>query len=129
MIANQASIETLIKEYIAYREKSLHYSRKKTDSEKEYNKLLIISNGGTRHYNLNEADKIYRCYCDMLKYDEESKQAETKFLEAEEKLKDLGRILFDATINAEITMPVLNGEIPELKTVTVTFNNGQVMVR
>ena len=56
------------------------------------------------------------------------KSAEDKFNDADEKLKDLGHILFHATITAEIMIPPVNGEELISKQITVSFPNGQALV-
>lgn len=129
MIANHVSeIETIIKEFLEFQEKSLAFTRKRNDAEKEYNKFLTTFNGGIRNYTLNQAEQVYKAYRDMQEFEIKSKEAEERFLEAEDKLKEIGHILFDATINAEISVPSSNGGGPALKSITVTFNEGQVRV-
>jgi len=56
------------------------------------------------------------------------KNAEDKFNEADEKLKELGSILFQASITADIKIPPINGEGVVSKQVTVSFPNGQALV-
>src|SRR5689334_10272585 len=98
MIANSHSvIEYSIKEYIEEKEKWLLYTRKRNEAEKEYNKLLSGFNGEDRNYSLTQADKIYNTYREMLDYEEQSKIAQVRFTEAEDKLKEIGRVLFEAT--------------------------------
>ena len=56
------------------------------------------------------------------------RNAEDKFNEADEKLKELGGILFHASITADISIPPINGEAIVSKQVTVSFPNGQALV-
>ncbi len=122
-------IEPIIREYIECRERSLYFGKMKIDAEKEYNKLLIRYNGEEKHYSLDHANQIYKAYCDMISYGDESAVAHERFMASEEKLREIGRILFEATITAEIAMaPPLNGEQQGTRTVRVSWNNGQVMV-
>src|SRR5688572_33398997 len=94
-----ASVETIIKDYIEHRERSQFHGRKKLDAEKEYNKLLAKFNGHDNHFNLEQADTIYKAYQEMITNGELSTVAHAKFAAAEEKLIEVGRILFEATIN------------------------------
>ncbi len=123
------TIENIIKDYIEHRDKSLYYGKKRIDAEKEYNKLLTKYDGEEKHYSLENANNIYKAYCDMIAFGEESVSAQNRFLESEEKLKEIGQILFEATITADIAMtPAINGGMPGTRTVRVTYNHGQVMV-
>lgn len=128
MIPNNSAVERLIVEYIAQQQKSLYHHKKKTDAEKEYNKLLAISGGEDKNFSLDEAERIYNAYQDMIVNDELSKLAESTFNESYEKLKELGQVLFYASITANIIVPPVNGGLPAQKTVTVTFPNGEVFV-
>lgn len=129
MISNPASeVETLIVDYIGQQQKHLYHHKKKTDAEKEYNKLLTISGGEEKRFSLDEANRIYKAYQEILVNEELSKLAESRFEESYEKLKELGRVLFHASITAEITIPPVNGGLPTSKQVTVTFPNGEVLV-
>jgi hypothetical protein len=129
MISNQASeVEKLIVDYMEQHQKSLYHHKKKTDAEKEYNKLLTISGGEDKRFSLTEADKIYKAYQEILTNEEQYKLAETRFEESYAKLKELGRVLFHASITADITVPPVNGGLPTTKQVTVTFPNGEVLV-
>jgi hypothetical protein len=121
-------LESIIKEYIEHKEKSSFYGRKRLDSEKEYNKLLTKYDGEAKHYSLDQADSIYKAYLEMIANGEESSLAQAKFAEAEEKLREIGQILFEATINAEILLGPSNGEMPVKRAVTVQYHNGQVVV-
>jgi len=107
----------------------LLYHKKKSDAEKEYNKLLVNSGGEDKNFTLGEAEMIYKAYVEMLVNEEQSKNAQTLFVEAEEKLKEIGRILFQASITAEISLPPVNGSPCHTKQVTVTYPNGEVLVR
>jgi len=128
IIPNGSEVEKLIVDYIAQQQKSLYHHRKKTDAEKEYNKLLTISGGEEKRFSLEEADKIYKAYKEILVNEEQSMMAETKFNESYEKLKELGRVLFYASITADVIVPPVNGGVPVQKTITVTFPNGEVFV-
>jgi hypothetical protein len=130
MVASHNSeIEKTIKDYIELEEMSRLYAKKKNDLEKEYNKLLTNSNGEEKNYSLEQADKIYKTYCEMIACEEQSKIANDSFNEAENKLREIGRILYEATIHAEISLPAINGGGPRTKAVMVSYNNGQVYIR
>jgi len=124
-----SEIEKTIKDYIELQEMSRLYTKRKNDLEKEYNKLLTNSNGEEKNYNLEQADKIYKTYCEMIACGEQSRVADESFNEAENKLKEIGRILYEATIHAEISLPAINGSGPRTKSVMVSYNNGQVYIR
>lgn len=128
MADSNSEIENIIKDYIGCKEKSILYSKKRIDAEKEYNRLLTKYNGEAKHYSLAQANQIYKTHREMIAYGEELKRAQDRFTEAEDKLKDIGRILFDATITAEILMPPANGEMPGTRLVTITFNEGHAIV-
>ena len=128
VVTNGSEVEKLIIDYIEQHRRSLYFHKKKTDAEKEYNKLLTISGGEEKNFSLNEADMIYQVYQDMIVNEEQCKLAESKFSESYEKLKELGRVLFHASITADITVPPVNGGLPAQKRVTVTFPNGEVFV-
>ena len=129
MIANPNSeVGKTIRDYIELREMSRLYDKKRKDLEKEYNKLLTNYNGESKNYNLDQADKIYTTYCEMISYGEKSKTASESFNEAELKLKEIGQILYEATIHAEISMPAINGTEAHTRAVMVTYNNGEVVV-
>jgi hypothetical protein len=127
MMTPIVSVENIIREYIEHRERSKFYGRKKLDAEKEYNKLLAKFNGEENHYNLDQANTIYKAYQDMIINGEQSTIAQAKFVEAEEKLVEVGRILFEATINAEIEVDSMRGE-PTRMAVRVDYRNGNVIV-
>jgi len=122
-------VENIIKDYIQYQSHYLSYHKKKNAAEKEYNKLLVISGGEDKNLTLVEAEMIYMAYREMLINDEESKIAEKRFIEAEEKLKEIGRILFQASITAEISIPQVNGTPHQTRQVMITYQNGEVVVR
>lgn len=128
MIAQASTIEQLIRDYIEQKEKSMFYGKKRLDAEKEYNRLLTNYDGEAKHYSLEQADKIYKAYSDMIAHGEESSQARVRFDEAAEKLREVGQILFEATINAVISMKPINGDAATTRSVKVTYNNGQVVV-
>src|SRR6266536_3278512 len=124
-----SEIEKTIKDYIELQEMSRLYIKKKNDLEKEYNKLLTNSNGEEKNYNLEQADKIYKTYREMIACEEQSRIADESFNEAENQLKEIGRILYEATIHAEISLPAINGGGPRTKAVMVSYSNGQVYIR
>lgn len=126
--ADTCEVEQLIIDYIDQQQKSLYHHKKKSDAEKEYNKLLAISGGEEKNFSLDEANKIYKAYQEMIINEERSKQAEEKFLESYEKLKELGRVLFYASITADLVIPPVNGGLPAQKKITVTFPHGEVFV-
>ena len=130
MIADSNSeIEKTIKDYIELREMSRLYAKKRNDLEKEYNKLLTNYNGEEKNYSLDQADKIYTVYCEMISCEEKLKIAGDSFNEAENKLKEIGRILYEATIHAQISVPAINGTEAHIRSVMVTYNNGEVHIR
>src|SRR6188508_712396 len=99
MIMNSVSeVENIIQEYIEQKQKSHYYHKKKNDAEKEYNKLLVSCGGEEKNCSLEEANKIYHAFKEMQSNEEHLKNAEDKFHEADEKLKELGSILFQASI-------------------------------
>ena len=123
-----SEIEKIIIDYIEQRQKHLYHHNKRTDAEKEYNKLLAISGGQEKQFSLEQADKIYKAYQDILLNEEQSKLAESKFNETYAKLKDLGRILSYASITADIINISDHNGSSGPKKVTVTFPNGEVLV-
>jgi len=127
-ITNTSEVEKLIIDYIDQQQKSLYHHKKKNDAEKEYNKLLTISGGEEKNFSLDEADKIYKAYQEMITNEEQSELAEEKFNRSYEKLKELGRVLFYASITADLTIPPVNGGLPTQKKITVSFPNGEVFV-
>ena len=130
MIINTVSeVEKIIQDYIEQKQKSHYYHKRKNDAEKEYNKLLVSSGGEEKNFSLEEANKIYKAFKEIEINEEYLKEAENKFNEADEKMKELGHILFHATITADITIPPINGEQLISKQVTVSFPNGQVVVK
>jgi len=129
MIVNSVSeVEKIIQDYIEQKQKSHYYHKRKNDAEKEYNKLLVSCGGEEKNFSLEEASKIYQAFKEMQVNEELLKNTEDKFNEADEKLKELGTILFHATITADIMIPPLNGEGVISKQVTVSFPNGQALV-
>lgn len=124
-----SEIEKIIQNYIEHQRKSNYYHKKKSEAEKEYNKLLVSLGGETKCFSLEEANKIYKAFKEIQINEEYWKEAENKFIEADEKMKELGNILFHASITADITIPPINGEQVISKQVTVTFPNGQVFVK
>ncbi|HKC36042.1 MAG TPA: hypothetical protein VKB95_08265 [Chitinophagaceae bacterium] len=130
MITNIVSeIEEIIQDYIEQQRKTNYYHKKKTDAEKEYNKLLVSSGGESKNVSLEEANKIYKAFKEIEVNEEYLKTAEDKFNEADQKMMELGQILFHATITADIMIPPINGEQVITKQVTVTFPNGQVLIK
>ena len=129
MIMNSVSeVEKIIQDYIEQKQKSHYYHKRKNDAEKEYNKLLVSCGGEEKNFSLEEANKIYRAFKEMQVNEELLKNAEDKFNEADEKLRELGSILFHASITADIRIPPVNGEGILSKQVTVSFPNGQALV-
>ena len=129
MITNGGSeIEKIIQDYIEQQRRSHYYHKKKADAEKEYNKLLVSSGGETKSFSLEEANKIYKAFREIEINEEYLKEAENKFNEADERMKELGSILFHASITADIMIPPLNGEGNVQKKVMVSFPNGQALV-
>ena len=124
-----SEIGKTITDYIELQEMSRVYAKKRNDLEKEYNKLLTVYNGEGKNYDLEQADKIYKVYGEMISCEERLKIAGDSFNEAENKLKEIGRILFEATIHAEISLPAINGTPPHTRSVRVTYNNGGVHIR
>ncbi len=126
---NAASeVERMISDYIEQKQRSDYYHKKKNNAEKEYNKLLVSFGGETKNFSLDEANKIYKAFREMQINEEQLKIAMEKFNDADEKLKELGHILFHATITADILIPPVNGEDVISKQVTVSFPNGQALV-
>jgi hypothetical protein len=128
MIATSSAIEMIIKDYVEHKERLIFYSKKRSDLEKEYNKLLTIYSGEAKNYTLEQADKIYEAYQNMIVCAEEAKMAQVRFEKAEEKINELGNILFEATINAEVMITPLNGDSPAKRPVIVAYYNGQAIV-
>jgi len=129
LTSSNSEIEKTIKDYIELQEISRLYAKKRNDLEKEYNKLLTIYNGEGKNYSLDQADKIYKVYCEMISCDEQSKIASDSFNEAENKLKEIGRVLFEATIHADISLSAINGTGTHVRSVKVSYGNGGVNVR
>ena len=123
-----SEVEKIIQDYIEQKQKSHYYQKRKNDAEKEYNKLLVSYGGEEKNFSLEEANNIYRAFKEMQVNEDLLRNAENKFNEADEKLKELGSILFHASITANIIMPPVNGEGFVSKQVTVSFPNGQALV-
>lgn len=123
-----SEVEKIITDYIEQQRKSHYYHKKKNDAEKEYNKLLVNFGGEAKNFSLEEANKIYLAFREIQINEEQLKTAEDKFNDADEKLKELGHILFHATITANIRIPPVNGEEVVSKQITVSFPNGQALV-
>ena len=123
-----SEVEKIIRDYIEQKQKSHYYHRKKNDAEKEYNKLLVNFGGEAKNFSLEEANRVYQAFREIQINEEQLKSAEDKFNDADEKLKELGHILFHATITANIMMPPVNGEDVISKQITVSFPNGQALV-
>ena len=123
-----SEVEKIIQDYIGQKQKSHYYHKRKNDAEKEYNKLLVSYGGEEKNFSLEEANNIYRAFKEMQVNEDLLRNAENKFNEADEKLKELGSILFHASITANIIMPPVNGEGFVSKQVTVSFPNGQALV-
>src|SRR5690242_7985799 len=114
---NHSTISKIIIDYIELTEMSRVYGRKEIGLEKEYNKLLTEYNGEAKNYTLEQADKIYSVYNEMLDYKERSKIATESLCQAEEKLKEIGLILYGSAIHAQINMPAINGSPAQIKSV------------
>jgi len=125
---SKSEVAILISDYLENKQNYLSFHKKRTDAEKEYNKLLVTSGGQDKNFTLDQADKIYNVYREMQINEEHSKIAEEKFIESERKLKELGQILFYATITADVIVPSVNGNGSGTKQVTVTFPNGEALV-
>ena len=123
-----SEVEKIIRDYIEQQRKSQYYHRKKNDAEKEYNKLLVNFGGEAKSFSLEEANKIYQAFREIQINEEQLKSAEDKFNDADEKLRELGHILFHATITANLMIPPVNGEEVVSKQITVSFPNGQALV-
>lgn len=123
-----SEVEKIIRDYIEQQRKSQYYHRKKNDAEKEYNKLLVNFGGEAKNFSLEEANKIYQAFREIQINEEQLKSAEDKFNDADEKLRELGHILFHATITANLMIPPVNGEEVVSKQITVSFPNGQALV-
>ena len=124
-----SNIEKTITDYVVLQEMFRLYSKKRSDFEKEYNKLLTNYNDGEKNYTLEQADNIYKVYSEMMSCEEQAKIANDNFNEAENELKKIGEILYEATISAEISLPAINGTPARTKAIIVAFNNGGVTVR
>jgi hypothetical protein len=125
---NHSTISKIITDYLELTEMSRLYGRKEMSLEKEYNKLLTEYSGEVKNYSLEQAEKIYNVYNEMLAYKEKSKIAVESLLQAEEKLKEIGQILYGSTIHADIILPAINGAAAQTRSVTVRFENGQVSI-
>jgi hypothetical protein len=126
---NRSAISKIITDYMELTEMSRLYGRKEIDLEKEYNKLLTEYHGEAKNYSLEQADKIYYVYKEMLDYKDKSKIATESLCQAEENLKEIGQILYESAIHAEINLPAINGTPAQKRSVTVRFENGQVRIR
>ena len=126
---DHSTISKIITDYMELTEMSRLYGRKEIDLEKEYNKLLTEYHVETKNYSLQQADKIYNVYKEMLDYKEKSKIATESLSQAEEKLKEIGQILYGSAIHAEITLPAINGKAAQTRSIIVRFDNGQVSIR
>jgi len=128
LASNGSQVAQLIRDYLDYRQQSQFYHKKKNDAEKEYNKLLVTTQGEIESITLAQAEKIYSTYTEMVSNKEEAEMADRKFREADEKLKEIGQILFHLPVIADIEMPPLNGELRHSRQVTISFPNGEVLV-
>lgn len=128
-MSSASEVGKIIQDYVEQKHRSHYYHKKKNDAEKEYNKLLVTCGGESKNFSLEEANKIYHAFKEMQINEEHLKSAEDKFNEADEKLKELGSILFYASITADILVPPVNGEGVIPKQVTVSFPNGQAVVK
>jgi hypothetical protein len=126
---NNSTISKILSDYIELTEMSRVYGRKQNDLEKEYNRLLTEYNGEAKNYSLEQADKIYKVYNDMLDYKEKAKIATESVSQTENKLKEIGQILYESTVHAQINLPAINGTPAQTKSIIVRFENGQVITR
>ena len=124
-----SDVQKTIQDYIVLQEMFKLYAKKRNDLEKEYNRLLANYNDGEKNYTLDQANKIYGIYREMVNCEEQSKIANDNFIEAESELKRIGEILYEASIQAQISLPAINGTAAHTKSVVVTFSNGGVTVR
>ncbi|HEX2629973.1 MAG TPA: hypothetical protein VHM26_13200 [Chitinophagaceae bacterium] len=122
------SIEAIIREYIESKEMSYVAGKKRIDAEKEYNRLLTKYNGESKTYSLDQANRIYKAFHDMHHYEELASSAQTRFLESERQLREVGEILFHASITAEMPITPADGSAAVMKEITVNFNHGNVVV-
>ena len=129
MTNSNSDVQKTIKDYIVLQEMFKLYAKKRNDLEKEYNRLLANYNDGEKNYTLDQADKIYGIYREMASCEEQSKIANENFHEAENELKRIGEILYEASIQAEISLPAINGTAAHTRSVLVSFSNGSVTVR
>ena len=123
-----ASIEAIIREYLESKDLSFVSGKKRIDSEKEYNRLLTKYNGESKTYSLEQANRIYKAYHDMHTYEQQASSAQARFLEAERLLREVGDILFQATITAEMAITPADGSAAVMKEITVNFHSGNVVV-
>lgn len=126
---SNTQIGAIISNYVTQKENTIRFGRKKIDAEKEYNRLLTKFNGEEKSYSLSQADNIYRCYLNLAEYAKLEEQAKAAFMEAEEQLKEVGRILFEGTIYGEIAWP--DGELQQgvIKSISVSFQNDHIIIR
>jgi hypothetical protein len=129
MTNSNSDVQKTIQDYIVLQEMFKLYAKKRNDLEKEYNRLLANYNDGEKNYTLDQANKIYGIYREMVNCEEQSKIANDNFVEAENELKRIGEILYEASIQAQISLPAINGTAAHTKSVVVTFSNGGVTVR
>ena len=126
METQESVIGKTIRDFMELKEMSRVYAKKKKELQQEYNRLLTEHNGEAKNYSLQQADRIYQVYCDMSDFDEKARIASESFLQAEEKLREIGQVLYNGIVHAEITLPAMNGSAAETKSVVVSFQNGQV---
>src|SRR5262245_41945986 len=126
---NQLGVTKIITDYIELTEMSRVYGRKQNALRKEYNRLLTEYSGEVKHYSMEHDEKIYSIYKEMIDYEERARVATESAIQVEEKLKEIGQILYESTILAEINLPAINGTPAQTKSITVQFQDGQVSVR
>jgi hypothetical protein len=122
------SIEAIIREYLESKDLSFVSGKKRIDAEKEYNRLLTKYNGESKTYSLEQANRIYKAYHDMHTYEQQASAAQARFLDAERQLREVGDILFQATITAEMAITPADGSAAIVKEITVNFHSGNVVV-
>jgi hypothetical protein len=126
---SNSEIGKIIADYIELSEMSRIYAKKRIDLEKEYNRLLTDYYGEAKNYSLEQAEMIYNVYNEMMDYEERTRIASESVLEAEQKLNEIGRILYESTIHAEVNLPAINGSPAQTRSVKVTYVNGLVNIR
>ena len=79
MHTQTSSLESIIKDYLEQKQRSINFGKKRLESEKEYNRLLTKYDGEAKHYSLDHADKIYKAYHEMIANGDEASSAQELF--------------------------------------------------